>query len=293
MELALQLFSIVAPVFVCGAIGFTWALLDLPFDGKSISALVLNVGLPCLIFHALVSIELSMEEFGEMVKVSLVYFAIIGAVAAAILKATKRSVRTFLPGILVPNGGNLGLPICLFAFGDKGLVLGVTFFAILLLIQSTVGIAIAVGRVSLTMLVTTPIFYSVALAVIVMATDFEVPLSVARTIELIGGFPVPVMLIALGVSLAGFKVSLLGNSLLVALIRLGLGYVVGVGIAWYFELGHVMAGVLILQAVMPVAVMSYMLELRFGRDPESIAGAVVISTLLSIAILPLVLASVL
>ena len=49
------------------------------------------------------------------------------------------------------------------------------------------------------------------------------------------------------------------------------------------------AGVLIVQCSMPIAVFSYLFALRYGRSPESLAGAVVLSTVLAFLFLPLVL----
>jgi malate permease and related proteins len=52
-------------------------------------------------------------------------------------------------------------------------------------------------------------------------------------------------------------------------------------------------GVVILQTSMPVAVLSYILALRYDNDPETLAGLVMQSTLLSMIVLPLLLLSLL
>ena len=65
--------------------------------------------------------------------------------------------------------------------------------------------------------------------------------------------------------------------------------VVGTATAWAFALPPVMAGVLILQSSLPVAVFSYLFALKYNRSPETLAGAVVLSTVLSFAFLPVVL----
>ena len=39
-------------------------------------------------------------------------------------------LRIYLPALIFPNSGNMGMPLCLFAFGDKGLGLAVVFFAV-------------------------------------------------------------------------------------------------------------------------------------------------------------------
>jgi predicted permease len=67
-----------------------------------------------------------------------------------------------------------------------------------------------------------------------------------------------------------------------------------VAIAWivgrWFNLPPVAFGVLVLQVSTPVAVTSYLLAEKYGADADSVAGLVVISTILAIVTLPLTLA---
>jgi predicted permease len=48
--------------------------------------------------------------------------------------------------------------------------------------------------------------------------------------------------------------------------------------------------VLVVQLSTPVAVTSYLLAEKYGGDADSVAGLVVVSTLLSVVTLPLILA---
>ncbi len=51
-----ELFSIVAPVFVCAGIGYSWSRLGFAYDIKLITQLVSYIGAPCLIFTTLVNV---------------------------------------------------------------------------------------------------------------------------------------------------------------------------------------------------------------------------------------------
>ncbi len=68
-------------------------------------------------------------------------------------------------------------------------------------------------------------------------------------------------------------------------------------IAWIiaraFGLDDISFGVLVLQISTPVAVTGYLIAEKYGADSDSVAGFVVVSTLISIAGLPLLLALVL
>ncbi|MBK6510746.1 MAG: AEC family transporter [Haliea sp.] len=72
-------------------------------------------------------------------------------------------------------------------------------------------------------------------------------------------------------------------------LRLLLGFGAGWLVAEILGLTGVLRGVLIIQATMPVAVFNYLLAVRYRKSPEEVAGAVMVSTLLSFATLPALL----
>jgi predicted permease len=289
LPILFDLLAIVSPVFACAAIGWIWKRMDRPFDSDTVTGLTVNIGTPCIVFDTLTRLDLSLADFGLMAAASVVAIAGFALVGIAWLFIAGFSRAAFLPALMFPNSGNMGLPVCLFAFGEAGLGLAVSFFAVMILIQFTVGVAIAAGQASLRMLVTSPVVYALAITLVVMALDLEVPEVVGNTTRLLAGFTIPVMLIALGVSIASLKVSSLAESLAVAVTRMVLGFGIGTATAWAFALPPVMAGVLILQSSLPVAVFSYLFALKYNRSPETLAGAVVLSTVLSFAFLPVVL----
>jgi predicted permease len=284
-----DLIGIVVPVFVCAAIGWAWAKLGKAFDGETITGLTVQIGTPCLVFDTLTRLELSLQDFGVMALATAVVVGGFGVLATAWLYAVGMDRRTYLPALMFPNAGNMGLPICLFAFGDQGLALAVSFFAMMVILQFTVGVAITAGRASLRMLLTSPVLYAVAAAIPVIAFDLKLPEPASNTLRLLAGFTIPVMLIALGVSLAKLEVGSLGEGLAVAVARLLIGFSIGTAVAWAFGLPPVAAGVLILQSAMPIAVFSYLFALRYGRRPEAVAGAVMQSAILGFVSLPLVI----
>lgn len=97
------------------------------------------------------------------------------------------------------------------------------------------------------------------------------------------------MLITLGVSLSKLRVKSLGRSVVLALLRLVPGTLIGLAAGWAFDLGPMSQGVLAIQCSMPVAVFNYLFAQLYRREPEEVAGAVVISTLISFVTLPLLL----
>ncbi len=112
---------------------------------------------------------------------------------------------------------------------------------------------------------------------------------VFNTLELLGGFAIPLMLITLGVSLAGLRAKRLPRSLGLSVLRLGMGFLVGVGVAEILGFEGVARGALIIECAMPVAVFNYLYAQLHDNNPEDVAGTVLVSTGLAFLTLPALL----
>ena len=284
-----ELFSIIAPVFVCAAIGFVWKRRGHPFDADFIITLTTVFGMPCLIFATLVKVEMDWNAFRDMAGASVVTFVAFGAVSWAALKVCGLEQRAFWPGQVFANFGNLGLPLCLLAFGQQGLALAIVYFTIGVVLLFSVGYAVAAGTSSIQRLVRMPLIYFVAAAMVFVVTGTEPPQWIYATTKLIGDLTIPLMLIALGVSVASLEVKSIWRSLGLSLLRLGTGFAVGIVTALAFGLEGPARGVLILESAMPVAVFAYLFAARHDTQPGEVAGTVVVSTAISFATLPALL----
>jgi predicted permease len=284
-----ELAAIVAPIFVCAAIGFAWARRRRPFDAEFVTAVVTTVGTPFLIFSALTRLPLDLRPVAEMAGAAALAFVGFALLGLAVLSAAGLSLRSYLPALMFPNAGNMGLPLCLFAFGERGLALAVVFFAVSSTLQFTVGVGIAAGSADPRRLLRLPLVYAVLAALVVVATGVPVPGWIANTTDLIGGLTIPLMLLALGVSLARLKIGSLKRSLALSLVRLVGGLALGYFIGWALGLSADARGVLAIQSAMPVAVFNYLFAQLYQREPAEVAGMIVISTLISFATLPALL----
>lgn len=285
----LELFNIVAPVVVCAAIGYSWARLGLPFETPFVTSLVTNIAAPCLIVATLTKLNVSAEAFGQIAGAAALALLIFMIIGAAVLKTAGLSLHSFLPAMMFGNAGNMGLPLMLFAFGEKGLALGIAFFTVSAVANFTVGALISSGSMSLGGLVRTPVLWAVSFALIFMFTGTKPPVFIANTLTLLGNIAIGLMLLALGVSLARLKVRSFGRTIGLALFRLGMGFGVGLGLTYVLGLEGAERGVIILGCSMPVAVFNYLFAQRYGRAAEEVASVIVTSTLISFATLPLLL----
>jgi predicted permease len=284
-----ELFSVIAPVFLCAGIGYIWKRQDRPFDADLISALSVNIGTPCLTFYTLTSTNLDPDSFGEMSLAALVTLVAFVALYVPILKGAGLSQRAFLPALTFANVGNMGLPLSLLAFGENGLALAISYFAVNVVVMFSFGVAVAAGATTLRTLLRLPVIYAVGAAMVFLYTGTQPPEWIASTTLILGGLTIPLMLITLGVSLAGLGIKSLPRSLGLSVLRLGSGFLIGWATAEAFGMDSAAKGVLILQCAMPVAVFNYLFALRYANQPEEVAGVVVISTALSFLTLPLLL----
>jgi len=283
------LLPITGPVMVCILLGFVWKKLDWAYDSRMVTQLVMRVGAPCLVVSSLSRTPVSQDMLEQMLLVTLAMVVATAALAVVAVLLARQPLRTYLGPLLFPNAGNMGLPICLFAFGDAGLTLALAIFMVLSVLHFTLGIALVSGRSVFREMISNPIIYSIVLAVIMIYARIELPLWLGNTVQLLSEFTIPLMLLTLGVSLADMKLQTVGSSLYFSLARLLIGVGVGWGVAYLFNLQGVAKGVLILQSAMPVAVFNYLFAMQYNRDPQVVAGMVIISTLLSFALIPVLL----
>jgi len=186
----------------------------------------------------------------------------------------------------------MGLPLTLFAFGPAGFALSIAYFTIASLANFTLGQAIASRGITLRELLRMPLVWAIALAVALALTGLALPAAVSRALHITGGLTVPLMLLSLGYSLAGLKIQSLGRGIVFALVRLVGGFCIGWTVATLLGLDGLARGVVVTQSSMPSAVYNYMFAARYGTGAEEVAGLVILSTLLSLALLPLFLATV-
>lgn len=285
-----ELFAVMAPVLIVAGIGYGWARSGQPYPTEFIARLVLNVGTPSLVLSTLSRTEIDRQAFGQVAIACLLVMLAMGLVGCLLSRAFRQDWRVLVPAYLFPNSGNMGLPITLYAFGEKGLALAVAFFLVLSVGHFSLGLLLSGSERSPKRLLANPIIISLALALPLVIWDLELPRWLANTIGLLGGMTIPLMLLTLGVSLASIRVRHLGNGMLLGALRILCGAAAGWLAGWLLGLPPLAQGVLVLQSAMPVAVFNYLFAVRAGRSPEAVASLVLCSTLLSFVLIPLLLA---
>lgn len=287
-----ELLAILAPIIISVAIGYAWGKSGTDYPADFISRIVMYVGTPCLIVGAMAKVEVDAAVMGEVMLATAVAMTAMGLLGWLLLRVLKLDIPSYLPPLIFPNNGNMGLPLCLFAFGELGLALALGSFMVMMIATFTVGLLLVSAggwRERLQDIAYQPIIYAMAVALALLVTDTPLPLWIDNTVTLIGGFAIPLMTITLGVSLSTLKVRTWQRSLGFSVLRIFGGLLLGWLSCWVLQVEGVSRSVVLLQSAMPVAVFNYLLALRYQRRPEEVAAMVVISTLLAFLTLPFLL----
>jgi len=285
-----QIFATIAPVVIIAGIGYVWARRSLPFDNATITALVTYVGTPCLLLSSFLTRHPEPAILMQMFAAGALLIAVMGVVGFALLRALKLPMRVYLPSLMFPNTGNMGIPLSMFAFGEAGLAAAVAFFATVTLFHFSLGMSISAGRLNAKSVVASPLFWSLPIAFAMVRFGVALPAWADNTISVVGAMVIPLMLISLGVSLARFKIVALWRTFGLSAFRIGAGFLIALGICHVLDLHGPARGAVLIQASMPTAVFNYLFAVTYDNAPEEVAAIVVCSTLVSLLTLPLLLA---
>ena len=286
-----HLITVIAPVFLCAGAGYSLVRFKLPFDTKSITSVVTNVTMPALVISHLAAKHVEFSAFADLMLAAAIAVACMGIVASIILYALKLPLRVYSGAMMLSNVGNIGLPVCTLAFGTEGLAYALAFWIVVVVAVFTVGDWIPQGRLSFKKLVTSPSIYSVIIGLALMVTETPLPTILNDTLTLLGGATIPLMLLTLGYTIARLEPSNLPRGAMLAVLHIVIVGLIALIVSQLFGFTGTERGVFILQCLMPCSVFAYLMAERHMPERASeVASLVLISTALTVVVLPAALA---
>ena len=291
MEIYIKLFEILFPVFFVVAVGYYIGKKDPKIDTKFITNFAANVGTPALILYALNIKNISFDIFSNYFwyyLLAITGFFFVGIIFLLILK-TKDIIRE-LPPFVLPNTGNMGLPICLFAYGSDGLGIAAAISSLIILFHFTLGVFLADRKFNFEVIFKSPPFYTIIISVLLLYYEIELPVFIENTSFLLMYATIFLILMSLGIALTRLKIFSFSKALISSIGRLILGPIIGLSIIYYYELEGFAAGVLLIQCSMPSAILNYLVGSIYSpkKIVDNIASMIVVSTLLSFITIPIV-----
>ncbi len=289
MEIYIKIFEVIFPVFFVIGVGYYLGKKNPKFDTSFITVFAGNIGTPAMIFYTVTTTGITLNIFIHYFVYALIMiggFALIGLILLFLL---KKDLSMELPPLILPNTGNMGIPICLFAYGTQGLGIASAVASVIILFHFTLGIFLAKKKFSLDVVIKSPPVYAIIVSVFFLFFKIETPLFLENTTFLLTYATIFLVLMSLGIALTKLKFSL-KDSILLSLCRVILGPIIAFIIIYYFNLSGFAAGVLLIQSAMPSAILNYLVGSIYSpkKIVDSIASTIVVSTIMSFFTIPIV-----
>ncbi len=262
---------------------------------RDLSNVLLYAVIPCVILRSYMS-EFSTEKLRAMGLSALIaVIAFAASIAVAYLTCgTRHRIENF--AVAFGNAGFIGIPLVTAVFGPEAAFYVVSFSTFANLLQWTYGIVIISGKketMNLRMVFVNPVFISMVIGIALFVLQPTLPTVVTGTIGYIADGNTVLAMIILGYYLS--KVQLRG---LFADVRLYLfsalrllvvpAVTILVFLPFPFARGEITL-ITLIAAATPIASSTAIFAQKFGQDYRQAVSYVCLSTILSVATLPLVM----
>ncbi|MDC0530380.1 AEC family transporter [Pelagibacteraceae bacterium] len=290
MELYLKLIDVLFPVFFVIGIGYYLGKKNPNINTDFITTFAGNVGTPAMIFYTITTTGVTLSVFTEYFIYALIIIGGFSLVGILFLLLLKKDFISELPPLILPNTGNMGIPICLFAYGAAGLGVASAIASVVILLHFTLGVLLAKKSFSLEILIKNMPIYGIIISVIFLYFELDVPGYLENTTFLLTYATIFLVLMSLGIALSRLKVVSWTHASILGAVRVIIGPIIGFGLIKYLNLNGFAAGVLLIQSCMPSAVLTYLVGSMYSEKKvvDSVASVIVTSTIMSFITIPII-----
>ena len=291
MDIYLKLFEVLFPVFFIVGIGFLLGKKNPNFDTSFITTYAGNFGTPALVIFALTAGGVTFDIFKEFFFYALILLSAFGIIGIIFLVLMKKDYIRELPTFILPNTGNMGIPICLFAYGELGMGIAAAISSLVVLLHFTLNIFLAKRAFDFQTIFKSPAFYAVIITVLFLYFDQPFPQFVMNTVMLLAYGMIVMILMSLGIALTQMKVFSFKDAVVTSTGRVILGPIIGFILIKIFGLTGVSAGVVLIQSSMPSAILCYLVASMYSPKEivDNISSTIVVSTVMSLVTVPITL----
>lgn len=286
MSFVTRLLVVVCPVLLLVLIGYALGA-KRRYTMRTLGDLTVYLTLPCLIFASVVQRPLEASAVLEIGSAALFVIAGCGVAVFVYLRLSKRpDLRILYPTVMFVNAGNLALPLVQFAWGPSAFTKAVIFQAVSTSLLYTLGVYLVSRDRDPRKLFSLPFVYAAAAGMALSVAQVHLPTQVIEVVSFIGGAALPVLLIMLGYELHSIRIRDLGVSMAGSALRLGVGFALGLLFVTLVVVDPLTRKIIIFDATMPSAVGAVVLGVRFHSHPELSSSIVLMTTLISLVIIP-------
>lgn len=294
-------------LFLLMGVGFLCYKKSLITDevSKKLSSVVVNVANPALVLTACMGEEKIRGEelLTTVVIMSVMYPALLllGVVLPRVRRVERRARGTYSAMTVFSNIGFMGFPVITALYGNGALLYATPFIIIYNVLIYTYGVSsirgdkkAAGGKSSFAWKeLLNPGMISCIITIIIYLLDVKVPAFLQAAVTHLSNLTAPLSMMIIGASLAVMDVKRLftdGKLLAFSVIKLLLVPIAGLFIIARFVENPVILGVCMVMLATPVGSMNAMLAQQYDGDYETASKGVALTTILSVATMPLIAA---
>lgn len=298
MELAVITIQQVFSLFLLIAAGYAGAKTNAlkPEYKQAFSDLLVNLVVPAMIIDAYL-VEFDPATFRNLLTAfGLAAALLIGGTGLALLitrplKLPGKDLLQFACSF--PNAAYMGFPLISALFGAEGLLYASAFSTIFNLWQWTAGVVLLERQPDpkkmLKGILSNPVIWAVAAGLVLYLGQVPVPEVIASPISKLGAMTTPLSMVITGMIVGHSDLaSLVKNRWVWFIAAVRLVGIPAVGFVLFRALGltGMVPLVTLLLEACPTAAITSVMAVRYHKDERLAAGAVVVTTLLSILTLP-------
>lgn len=279
---------------------------------NKLSAIVVNIANPAMILSSSMGDEkVQKQEMLIMAILAVAVFAVLILMASflpMLFRLEKRNWGAYRAMTVFGNIGFMGFPLISAMYGEGALLYATVFIIALNVLLYTYGISVmrripeggeespsSKGKKAAPWSQISKIFnvgvIACILTLIIYLCDLQVPDFVKKTTDLLGGMTAPLSMLVIGASLAGMNLrSLITDKKLIVFVLFRLLAIPAAGllVIGQFIGDAIIMGVCLVMLATPVGSMTTMLARQYDGDYELTARGVALSTVLSVATMPLI-----
>lgn len=289
--------DILVPVFAIVGLGYLTAR-RLGTKAETLATLSYWVLMPAFIISVLSTAELDAGNVLKVVGSTLLTLVFVGGVAngaARLFGANPSFAAATVLTSIHGNVGNFGLAVCAFAFGGEVLPIAGIVMVTINTVGTVVGVGLATVREAspwkaLRTGLLSPLVVAVIPALLINLTNVELPTWLDRPIGLLANALIPMMILTLGIQLAGMTRQMPERLVAVPIaIKLVVAPIAALGAITVVGLTGVESNVVIVQSAMPAAVFTSLISIEYDLEPDFVTSVVLVGTLVSVVSLPIVI----
>ena len=265
-------------------------------DVETLNNIVINISLPCMIFNALYTADVSLlPRLSILTVYMLITSLIVGVLTYLLLKSfgwDKRKIWSMVIVVVLGNTGFLGYPITQGIFGNEGMIRAVfcdISTSIIFVTLSFILILIFDGeiRVALKKIITFLPLWSIVLGILL--NIFSVPITSlgSTVVSYLAGATIPLIMISLGLSLnlEGLK-NHFKEVGLASIIKLVIYPLIALGVLSLLNITGFEHTIGFIEATMSSAMIGLVLAISYKLAWELTSDCIFTTTLFSLVTIP-------